>query len=95
MDVIVLLLLILQLIIVLLHTLNINDCNSYYWDVNDTTFTESGIYVFTFSNILGCDSVVVLDLIINNSNSGITIISCNSILGMIVFIHYLDFMKIL
>ena len=42
----------------------------YYWDVADTTFgvgIESGIYRFRYTNYLGCDSSVYLNLTVNPS----------------------------
>jgi hypothetical protein len=42
----------------------------YYWDVTDTTFgvgTESGQYRFRYTNVLGCDSSVYLNLTVNPS----------------------------
>ena len=42
----------------------------YYWDVTDTTFgvgTESGVYRFRYTNVLGCDSSVYLNLTVNPS----------------------------
>lgn len=42
----------------------------YYWDVTDTTFgvgTESGLYRFRYTNVLGCDSSVYLNLTVNPS----------------------------
>jgi hypothetical protein len=43
--------------------------------------TASGPHVQTLSNVLGCDSVVTLNLTINNSNTGsFTEVACNSYL---------------
>ncbi len=42
----------------------------YTWSVTDTTFEEgttSGTYYFHYTNILGCDSNVVLNLVVNES----------------------------
>ena len=38
-------------------------CNSYRW--NDSTYTQSGEYVQHFTNRFGCDSVVTLNLTVN------------------------------
>ena len=38
-------------------------CNSYVW--NDSTYTQSGEYVLHFTNRFGCDSIVTLNLTIN------------------------------
>ena len=52
-------------------------CDSYDW--NGVTYTESGVYTFASTNLVGCDSIATLNLTINNSNSPTTdIISCDS-----------------
>jgi hypothetical protein len=45
-------------------------CDSFYWAPSDTTFYNSLVFVDTLTNGAGCDSVVTLDLTINNSNTG-------------------------
>jgi len=40
-------------------------CGSYFW--NDSTYTTSGFHTFTTANVNGCDSVAILDLIINQT----------------------------
>jgi uncharacterized repeat protein (TIGR03803 family) len=45
-------------------------CDSYTWPANNTNYTSSGIYTATLTNINGCDSVVTLNLTINNANTG-------------------------
>ncbi len=54
-------------------------CNSFDW-IDGNTYTESNnTATHTLTNISGCDSVVTLNLTINNSNSSIdTKIACNS-----------------
>lgn len=42
-------------------------CDSYYWPANGATYTNSGVYTAVLSNMNGCDSIVTLDLTINNS----------------------------
>ncbi|PCI98141.1 MAG: hypothetical protein COB15_06500 [Flavobacteriales bacterium] len=53
-------------------------CNSYTWHgitYNSSTNTPT----FTETNIAGCDSIVTLDLTINNSNTGTDVqVACNS-----------------
>jgi trimeric autotransporter adhesin len=57
--------------------LNETSCNSYTWLGN--TYTISGTYKDTFINTVGCDSIVTLNLTINNSNlNTITQSACNS-----------------
>ena len=51
---------------------NITACNSYTW-IDGITYTASNnTATHTLSNIVGCDSVVNLDLIINNNSSSAT-----------------------
>lgn len=44
-------------------------CGSYTWPINNTTYTASGTHTATISNALGCDSVITLNLTINNPTS--------------------------
>lgn len=54
-------------------------CDSYTWSQNSTTYTNTGIYKDTLQSTTGCDSILILDLTINNStNSIITATSCNN-----------------
>ncbi|MDC1370912.1 hypothetical protein N8289_03630, partial [Flavobacteriales bacterium] len=49
---------------------NINDCNSYFWSQNGISYSSSGIYYDTLLNKNGCDSILTLNLTINNPTSG-------------------------
>jgi sulfur transfer protein SufE len=52
-------------------------CEEYVW--NNETFTATGDYTRTFTNIAGCDSVVTLHLTINHSTTGdTTAVECDS-----------------
>lgn len=42
-------------------------CNSYFWETSGFFYTQSGQYSEILTGINGCDSVVILDLIINES----------------------------
>jgi hypothetical protein len=42
-------------------------CDSYYWADKDTTITTSGTYTYVTTNVAGCDSVVTLQVTINNA----------------------------
>ena len=54
-------------------------CDSYIWPLTGASYAASGSYVATIPNSLGCDSIVTLDLIINNSSSSsISVSSCES-----------------
>jgi len=44
-------------------------CDSYTWPANSQTYTSTGIYLDTLSNVNGCDSIATLDLTINYSDS--------------------------
>jgi hypothetical protein len=58
-------------------TQTINACNSYTW--NGSTYTNTGVYDFTTTNAVGCDSVAVLNLTIKNSTQSTqTVSSCDS-----------------
>ncbi|MCW9020902.1 MAG: T9SS type A sorting domain-containing protein [Flavobacteriales bacterium] len=59
----------------------ISACDSYTW-INNVTYTSSNntaTHTLTGANVNGCDSVVTLNLTINNSSNGTDIVSaCNS-----------------
>ncbi|MDX2359222.1 MAG: T9SS type A sorting domain-containing protein [Crocinitomicaceae bacterium] len=60
-------------------TQSITACDSYTWSANSTTYTSTGIYVETLTNVGGCDSIATLDLTINNTSSGAQSVSaCDS-----------------
>lgn len=62
------------------ETLHNTACDAYTWNVANQTFTESGSYPFTLSNVLGCDSIVTLELIIESSTSSVdSIQACDSL----------------
>ena len=45
----------------------VNSCNSYTWNVTGLTYSSSGTYQDTIVKANGCDSILILDLTINNS----------------------------
>ena len=53
-------------------------CDSAEW--NGVIYTLSGVYRDTLQSILGCDSIVTLDLTINGSGAGdtTTLVACDS-----------------
>ena len=52
-------------------------CESFSW--NGNTYTQSGDYTQTFTNLAGCDSVVTLHLTVNYSNTGdTTAVACEN-----------------
>ncbi|MES2590230.1 MAG: T9SS type A sorting domain-containing protein, partial [Bacteroidota bacterium] len=54
-------------------------CDSYTWSADGNTYSSSGTYAATLTNVNGCDSLVTLNLTINNSNTGSEIVTaCDS-----------------
>jgi len=54
-------------------------CNNYTWANNGATYTNSGTYVYSYSNTAGCASSDTLKLTIKNStSSSFTASGCNS-----------------
>ncbi len=51
-------------------------CDSYI--LNGQTYTSSGTYTQVLTNALGCDSIITLNLTINNSLDSMNIVTCNS-----------------
>lgn len=53
-------------------------CDQFVWSANGTTLTTSGQYVETLTSQAGCDSIVTLDLTINQSDaSTVTETACD------------------
>lgn len=62
-------------------TLNINSCNQYFWSENGVTYYTSGTFIETYTSSLGCDSLKVLVLSIDNSFADTTTVnSCGDYL---------------
>jgi hypothetical protein len=54
-------------------------CQSYTWPINNQTYTQSGIFSTTIQNIAGCDSVITLNLNINQpTNSSESVSNCGN-----------------
>ena len=49
---------------------SVTACNSYTVPSGDETYTTSGTYYDTISNAAGCDSIMTIDITINNSTTG-------------------------
>jgi len=61
------------------YTESITACDSYTWTDGVTYTSSNNVAIQNLSTSLGCDSVVTLDLTINNSSSGTDIITaCDS-----------------
>ena len=43
-------------------TMNVNACGNYLWAENGLTYSTSGTYSVTYTNLSGCDSTIVLNL---------------------------------
>ncbi|MBK7763184.1 MAG: T9SS type A sorting domain-containing protein [Bacteroidetes bacterium] len=58
----------------------ITNCNSYVWPANSATYTNTGIYTATVVSSTSCDSIVTLNLTINNAsvNAPQSVIACTS-----------------
>ncbi len=62
-------------------SINISACDSFNWAANNTTYTASGVYTVTISNTASCDSIITLNLTVNNSHTIMdTVTACNSYL---------------
>jgi hypothetical protein len=48
---------------------SVTECDSYTWNTNGQTYTQSGQYTEVLTNQFGCDSTVTLNLTINSSSS--------------------------
>ena len=53
-------------------------CNSYVSPSGIYTYTTSGIYNDTITNAAGCDSILIIDLVINNTSDSLYENSCDS-----------------
>ena len=57
----------------------ISSCNSYLWPVNGNSYSSTGTYIDTIPNFQGCDSVITLNLTINNATSSSqSVIACTN-----------------
>jgi uncharacterized repeat protein (TIGR03803 family) len=62
---------------VITNNVTLTACEPYYWDANNETYNESGIYQATLISSMGCDSTVNLDLTVNfGSNTAFSETSC-------------------
>jgi gliding motility-associated-like protein len=43
-------------------------CDQFFWPINNQIYNQSGIYKHTLTNQYGCDSTLILDLILNQSH---------------------------
>ena len=59
--------------------IEVETCTEYYSPSGIYTWTESGTFIDTLINYLGCDTIFTVELNINNNNSGIDeITACDS-----------------
>lgn len=60
-------------------SINVNVCQSYTWSLNNTTYTNSGVYSDTLVNMYGCDSIITLNLtILPVQTNVVSITQCDS-----------------
>ena len=50
-------------------TITVDACDSYTWPINNQTYTSSGVHIDSITNTGGCDSIITLNLTINNSDA--------------------------
>jgi PKD repeat protein len=56
-----------------------SSCQSFTWPVNGQTYSQSGVYYATISNAAGCDSIITLNLTINQlTNTSETVSNCGN-----------------
>ncbi|MCD4679891.1 MAG: T9SS type A sorting domain-containing protein, partial [Bacteroidales bacterium] len=48
-------------------------CDSYFWTVDGNTYTNSGVYSSTLTNVAGCDSTIILNLTIRTVDTSVTV----------------------
>jgi gliding motility-associated-like protein len=56
-------------------SISISQCQSYTWPENNITYTNSGVYTQTLTNINGCDSVITLNLTIMPAQTNVVSIT--------------------
>ncbi len=54
-------------------------CDSLVWIDGNTYYTNNNSATYTISNTAGCDSVITLDLTINNSSGTDVLVACDSL----------------
>lgn len=62
-------------------TLNVTECSSYSSPSGAYTWTTSGVYTDTLVNSTGCDSIITINLTINNTSSVLNASACQSFLS--------------
>jgi hypothetical protein len=68
------------------NTVTVAECSSYNW--NGQTYTASGTYTYAGQTSAGCDSVVTLNLTINNVTATATLNSANNTISASPGISY-------
>ncbi len=60
-------------------SITVSACEQYTWAENGQTYVTGGVYTDTLQNAVGCDSIITLNLTINNPTSSIqTVTACDS-----------------
>lgn len=63
------------------NTINVSTCNNYTVPSGNTTYYSSGVYSDTLINFLGCDSIISIQLDIQNSSDTFDLIVCDSLIS--------------
>ena len=70
-------------------TVAASGCLNYTWALNGATYSSSGMYTDTVQTASGCDSIVTLNLTINNPNSStVTVNTCGNYLWALNSVTY-------
>jgi hypothetical protein len=48
-------------------------CDSFYWDLADSTYFETGVFEKVYTNTAGCDSIIALDLEVTVVDTSISV----------------------
>lgn len=48
-------------------------CDSFYWDLADSNYFETGLYEKVYTNAAGCDSIIALDLEVTVVDTSVTV----------------------
>ncbi len=59
------------------NPITVQECNSYTSPSGNYIWSTSGNYTDTLTNFLGCDSIIIINLMINSSQSSISAQSCD------------------
>lgn len=61
---------------------NVTTCETYIWPTNGQSYSASGIYIDTLSGIYGCDSIISLNLVIDNVDTSVFLLNDSTLIGV-------------